>query len=61
MARAFRTTLAALAAASAFALAVGALRMRQGFCPGGTSVVELAVVFGAVVAAFVGAAAGTAD
>lgn len=60
MAKAFRTTLAALAVASAFALAAGALRMRHGFRPGGTSVVEFAVVFGAVVAAFVGAAAGTA-
>ena len=60
MAKAFRTTLAALAAASGLALAAGVLRMRQGFRPGGASAEEFAVVFGAVLAAFAGAAAGAA-
>lgn len=60
MAKAFRTTLAALACASAFALAAGVLRMREGFRPGGVGWNEFIVVFGAVVASFVGAGAAAA-
>ncbi len=60
MAKAFRTTLAALAAASAFALAAGALKIRQDCGPGWAGWREFTVIFGAVLAAFAGAAGAAA-